>query len=216
MRLRPGEDESGLHVAAKAADRGEAARQEWPAFENRMTKLRHGSRAIACAFRTLRGPGTVAEALTLLMGASRPSSSHTALSFQVVETTDAAATRDVTITSVERDASGIRVSYELASELGVGSPRRAGDDLGNECQDLGGHFGFLAGEESSHATVRARGGFNMPMPLPAAAVRCVRITRDVSLVSVRERPAYEIRISLPDQPRGSGDESRPQGGRAPR
>jgi hypothetical protein len=40
--MRPGKDEFGLRLAAKAADRGKAARQEWPAFEERLRVL--GSR----------------------------------------------------------------------------------------------------------------------------------------------------------------------------
>lgn len=62
MRPREGEFES-LRLAAKAADREKAARQEWPAFEERLRQLGYGPRAIAHAFSTLSGPGTVAEAL---------------------------------------------------------------------------------------------------------------------------------------------------------
>ena len=66
MRPSEGELESlreSLRPAAKAADRAKAAEQQWPAFEERLRHLGYGQRAIARAFATLRGPGTVAEAL---------------------------------------------------------------------------------------------------------------------------------------------------------
>jgi hypothetical protein len=68
--MGPEKDDFGLRLAAKAADREKAARQEWPAFEERLTKLGYGPRAIAHAFRTLTG-GTVAEALEVLNDMSR-------------------------------------------------------------------------------------------------------------------------------------------------
>jgi hypothetical protein len=61
--MKPTEDEFGLRLAAKAADRAEAAKHEWPAFEERLRQLGYGPRAIAHAFATLSGPGTVDEAL---------------------------------------------------------------------------------------------------------------------------------------------------------
>ncbi len=69
--MRPGQDEFGLRLAAKAADRGKAASQEWPAFEKRLKQLGYSPRAIAHAFRTLSGGGTVAEALEALERADR-------------------------------------------------------------------------------------------------------------------------------------------------
>jgi hypothetical protein len=72
--MGPAKDEFGLRLAARAADREKAAREEWPAFEERLTKLGYGPRAIAHAFRTLTG-GTVAEALEVLSDMSRPESS---------------------------------------------------------------------------------------------------------------------------------------------
>ena len=83
--MRPGEHEFGLRLAAKAADREKAAGLEWPAFEERLRKLGYGPRAIAHAFRTLSGPGTVAEALEVLR-APKPESHLTTLSFEVTET----------------------------------------------------------------------------------------------------------------------------------
>ena len=64
--MRPGADEFGLRLAAKASDRARAAEQEWPAFEERLRRLGYSPRGIAHAFSALCGPGTVAEALELL------------------------------------------------------------------------------------------------------------------------------------------------------
>ena len=90
--MPPGKDEFDLRLAAKAADREKAARQQWPTFEERLTELGYGPRAIAHAFRALSGPGTAAEALEVLKAISRPESHPTALSFQVTETRDGPAT----------------------------------------------------------------------------------------------------------------------------
>jgi hypothetical protein len=64
--MKPGRDEFGLRLAAKAADREKAARQEWPALEARLRELGYSPKAIARAFRTLSGPGSVAQALDVL------------------------------------------------------------------------------------------------------------------------------------------------------
>jgi len=60
------DDPFGLRLAAKAADRASTASRERPAFEKRLSELGYGPRAIAHAFSTLSGPGTVAEALETL------------------------------------------------------------------------------------------------------------------------------------------------------
>jgi hypothetical protein len=65
MRATEGDFE-GLLLAAKANDRENAALQQWPAFEQRLRELGYSPRAIAHAFRTLSGPGSVAEALEAL------------------------------------------------------------------------------------------------------------------------------------------------------
>jgi len=65
------DDEFGLRLAAKAADREKAARQEWPAFEERLRQLGYGPPAMAHAFSILSGPGTVNEALEALERADR-------------------------------------------------------------------------------------------------------------------------------------------------
>lgn len=69
--MQPRQDEFGLRLAAKAADRQKAARQQWPAFEERLRQLGYSPCAIVHAFRTLSGPGTVAEALEALNRAGR-------------------------------------------------------------------------------------------------------------------------------------------------
>jgi hypothetical protein len=60
------DDQFGLRLAAKAADRAKAAGQQWPAFEQRLRELGYAPRSIAHAFSVLSGPGTVAEALDAL------------------------------------------------------------------------------------------------------------------------------------------------------
>jgi hypothetical protein len=195
--MTPGEDEFGLRLAAKTADREKAARQEWPAFEERLRELGYGPRVIADAFNTLSGPGTVAEALEVLNGMSRPESPPVALSFEVTETPgDPSAANQVTITSVERHDSGIHFNYDPGPPLGFGSHRNrprgeAKDDLGNDYHDLGaGHFGLARGGW--------RGALLMPLPPPAATMLRIRITWGASRSSIREGPAHETCVSLPD------------------
>ncbi|MGO9961606.1 MAG: hypothetical protein ACLP50_37480 [Solirubrobacteraceae bacterium] len=154
--MRPGNDEFGLRLAAKAADREKAARQEWPAFEKRLRELGYAPRAIAHAFSTLKGPCTVAEALAVLKRMSRPESPPIALSFEVTETRGGPTAADrVTITAVERVDYGIQVNYEIVPPLGIGSrgPRgEAKDDLGNDYRALGSHYGVTRDRESPAST----------------------------------------------------------------
>jgi hypothetical protein len=204
--MPPGKDEFDLRLAAKAADREKAARQQWPTFEERLTELGYGPRAIAHAFRALSGPGTAAEALEVLKAMSRPESHPTALSFQVTETRDGPATASgVTITSVERDDLGIRVNYDIARPPSFGSHRphvETKDDFGNDYHTLGSYFGLTAGGGSTditdQASARARGGFTLSLPPPAATMLRIRITWDASRSSIWERPAHEVRVSLSD------------------
>jgi hypothetical protein len=167
---------------------------EWPAFEERLRELGYGPRAIAHAFSTLSGPGTVDEALEVLKRMSRPETPPIALSFEVTETRGGpSAANGVTITSVERDDLGIRVNYDSVSPLDFGSdgPRgEAKDDLGNDYDNLGSHFG--------HARDGWHGGFRMPLPPPAATTLRIRIAWDASRSSIWEGPAHEVRVSLPD------------------
>lgn len=81
----PGEGEfECVRLAAKAADRAKAAQREWPNFEKRLKQLGYGPLAIAHAFTTLSGPGTVVEALDVLL-APMPESHPIALSSEGTE-----------------------------------------------------------------------------------------------------------------------------------
>jgi hypothetical protein len=61
----------GLRLAAKAADRQRAVGSQWPAFQAQLRDLGYSPKAIAHAFSTLSGPGTVAEALEVLKRTDR-------------------------------------------------------------------------------------------------------------------------------------------------
>ncbi len=167
---------------------------EWPAFEERLRALGYSPRAIAHAFSTLSGPGTVDEALEVLRRMSRPRAPPTALRFEVTETCGGPpAANGVTVTSVERSDLGIRVNYDSVSPLDFGSrgPRgEAQDDLGNVYGRLGSHFGV--------AQEGWRGGFTLPLPPRSATALRVRITWDTSRLSMSEGPAHEVRVSLTD------------------
>lgn len=190
--MKPAEDAFGLRFAAKAADRGKAARKEWPAFEGRLTELGYTPRAIAHAFSTLSA-GTVTDALEVLEVMSRPQPPPVALSFELIEPHSGPTTANrPTITSVERDRLGIHVNYGVAAPLGVGAhgPRgEATDDLGNEYNNLGSHVGL--------ARDGWRGRLTMPLPPSGATKLRIRITWDLPRSSTRGMPACEIRVSLP-------------------
>jgi hypothetical protein len=211
--MRPSEGEfEDLRLAAKATDRAKAAQQQWPAFEKRLSALGYSPLAIAHAFSTLSGPGNVAEALEVLR-ASMPESHPIALSFDVTETRGGpSAANRVTITSVERDGSVIHVNYDVVPPPDVGSHRARGeakDDLGNDYRTLGSHFGITGSiDTTDRANARAHGRLTMPLPPPAATMLRIRIRWeasgvirmpwDASLPSIWNRPAHEVRVSLPD------------------
>jgi hypothetical protein len=214
MGPREGESESlreSLRLAARAADRGKAAQQEWPAFEKRLRALGYSPLAIANAFSTLSGPGSVAEALEVLR-APMPESHPIALTFEVTEPHGGpSAANRVTITSVERDSSVIYVNYDIVPPPDLGSPRARGeakDDLGNDYHDLGGHYGVTGSIDSTdHANARGHGGLKMPLPPPEATMLRIRIKWEASGVirmpwdasppSIWNGPAHEVRVSLP-------------------
>ena len=201
-----------MRLAAKASDRGKAAQQEWPAFEERLKELGYSPRAIAHAFRTLSGPGTVAEALDVLRAPMRESH-PIALTFEVTETRGGPSEASrVTITSVERDDVVIHVNYEIVPPLAprsVGPEAEAMDDLGNDYGTLGSHFGISGSVDTTgRANTRGCGRLTLPLPPPLATMLRIRITWDVPqlvqmpwdapLSSIWERPAHEVRVSLPD------------------
>jgi hypothetical protein len=199
-------------LAAKAADRGKAAQQQWPAFEKRLSELGYSPLAIAHAFRALSGPATVAEALEVLR-APVPESHPIALSFEVTETRGGpSAANRVTITSVERDGSVIHVNYDVAPPPDLGSHRvrvEAKDDLGNDYVGLGGNFGITGRIDSAgRGNKRAQGRLKVPLPPPAATTLRIRIRWEASGVSrmpwdasppsIWNAPAHEVHVSLPD------------------
>ena len=211
--MKPGEGEfEDLRLAAKATDRSKAAQQQWPAFEKRLRELGYSPLAIAHAFSTLSGPGSVAEALEVLR-APMPESHPVALSFEITETRGGpSAANRVTITSIERDDSVIHVNYDVVPPPDRGSHRARGeakDDLGNDYQALGGHFGITGSIDSNgRANTRAQGRLNLALPPPAATTLRIRIgweapgvsrmPWDASPPSIWNMPAYEVRVSLPD------------------
>jgi hypothetical protein len=100
--MRPGEDEFGLQVAAKAADRESAARQQTASVREEAEGV--GLRVSGDRAHVPRAqrPGHCGGGSVCVEDASRPSSSPRAPSFRVIETTAAAAyTPDVSITSVD-------------------------------------------------------------------------------------------------------------------
>jgi hypothetical protein len=139
-----------------------------------------------------------------------------ALTFEVAETRGGPSdAHRVTITSVDRDDSVIYVNYEIVPPPDLGShgaQAAAKDDLGNHYRTLGSHFGITAdrrGADGTHsATTRARGRLMMPLPSPPATMLRVRITWNASEVarmpwdasarSIWDRPAHEVRVTLPD------------------
>ena len=211
MRPTKGEFED-LRLAAKAADRGTAAQQEWPAFEKRLDQLGYSPRAIVHAFRTLSGPGQCGEALEVLR-APIPESHPVALSFEVTETRGGPSPASgARITSVERDDTVIHINYEIVPPLALGSVRanaEAMDDLGNGYGALGGHFGLSRSADAIHgADACTCGRLTMRLPPPQATILRIRITWEAPdtirtpweapVPSIWQRPAHELRVSLPD------------------
>jgi hypothetical protein len=198
------EEFAGLRLAAKATDREHVAQLQWPGFEARLSELGYGPRAIAHAFSTLSGPGTVAEALQVLK--HRPSGSPpVAMSFEVrFPPGNLPVESGLIVRSVERDDDGIRVDYDYvmapalsAAPLDSCEPRGEGkDDLGNVYRALGGHFGLIAGDKVDGRRVRASGRFTLPLPVPEATELRIRITPNTTVPSIWETPSREVRVSL--------------------
>jgi hypothetical protein len=107
----------------------------------------------------------------------------------------------------------IHVNPEVVPPPGLGSHRARGeskDDLGNDYYcDLGGYFGITGSIDSTaRANTRAHGRLTMPVPPEPATMLRIRIGWDAShtmrmpwdapLPSIWERPAHEVRASLPD------------------
>jgi len=196
MRPAPGEWDS-LRLAAKAADRAKAAEALRPAFEERLRKLGYSPLAIAHAFSTLIGPGTVEEALAELEDNARSERSvPLPLHCQVVEREAALPIgHALTIAGVEREGPGIRVMYEIRPPLSSqpGHPRvEARDDRDEHYRGLASSIG-LAGSRGRTVTL---GSFTLALPGPDAALLRVRMSWSKGSASLSERPAYELRITL--------------------
>ena len=76
-RMRPKEDEFGLRLAAKAADRGKAFDEHWPAVRAQLAQWGYSSWGIAQAHRVLSQGGSVDEAVEALR-TEEPELIHTA------------------------------------------------------------------------------------------------------------------------------------------
>ena len=193
MRPAPGEWDS-LRLAAKAADREKAAAKLWPAFEKRLKELGYGPQAIAHAFSTLTGPGTVAEALAeLALKARLERSRAVRLDFEIGEQEPALPVgHSLTITGVERDGHGIRIRYEIRPPLSpeADGPRaEARDDCEVEYANLGGALGL------EEPVDRTTGVLTMPLPQPRASQLRVRMRWSQDSTSLWEGPAYEVKIT---------------------
>ena len=196
MRPVPGEWGS-LRLAAKAADRAKAAEKVWPTFEKRLGELGYSSLAIAQAFSTLTGPGTVEEALAELAENARLEQIvPVPLVFEVVESKPGLPVGHLlTITGVEREPRGIRITYEIRPPLPSPADRprvEARDDCGQEYRSLGQSIG-LAGSRDRTITL---GSFVVPLPQPQASLLRVRMIWSHGSTSLWERPAHELRITL--------------------
>jgi hypothetical protein len=194
MRPAPREWDS-LRLAAKAADRANAAEKLRPAFEKLLSELGYGPLAIAHAFSTLVGPVTVAEALAELAQNMRLERTvPVSLDFETVEREPALPVgHSLTITGVERDDHGIRIMYTIRPPLPPHACRPRGearDDCGHEYGNIGGFVGL------AEPLDRTTGGLTIPLPQQSASRLRVRIGWSKSSVSLWECPAHELRITL--------------------
>ncbi len=186
-----------LRLAARAADRAKAAEPLWPAFEARLRELGYTPLAIAHAFSTLQGLGTVEDALAELReNAQSERIVPTPLDFEVVEDEPALPAGHVlTITGVERCGPDIRVRYEIRPTLSFPTRRpraEARDDANREYRGFPGSIG-VAGSRGRTVTV---GSFTVPVPEPRASLLRVRMSWSKDSTSLWHRPAHESRISL--------------------
>jgi hypothetical protein len=205
MSPAPGDWDS-LRLAAKAADRAKAAERLRPSFEKRLGELGYGSLAIAHAFSALAGPSTVQEALAeLAENARRERIVPVPLDFEVLEPEHGLPVahpvhglpdgHSLAITAVQREARGIRVTYEIRPPLP--SPPdpphiEARDDCDQDYRGFGQSIG-LAGSRDSTITL---GSFVLPLPQPHASLLRVRISWSPGSPSPWESPAHELRITL--------------------
>jgi hypothetical protein len=185
MRPDPCDGDS-LRLAAKAADREKTAEKLWPAFEKQLRALGYGPGAIARAFSALTGPCIVAEVLSeLAQDARLERSRRVPLDFETVEQRSELPVRHaVTITGVERDDYGIRITYTILPPLSSLAGRPCGearDDCEHEYADIG---CVVRRAESSGRTI---GVLTMPLPHPCASLLRVRMSFSQDSTSQRER-----------------------------
>ena len=167
-----------------------------PAFEKRLRELGYGSLTIAHAFRTLTGPGTVEEALAELAENARLERIVPApLYFEVVEREPGLPVGHLlTITHVEREPRGIRITYEIRPPLPWPADRprvEARDDCDQEYR-----FGQSLGLAGSRDRTITLGSFAVPLPQPHASLLRVRMSWSHVSTSLWERPAHELQITL--------------------
>jgi hypothetical protein len=196
MKPAPGEWDS-LRLAAKAADRAKAAAALRPAFEERLRGLGYSSLAIAHAFSTLTGPGTIEGALAELEENARLERMvPVPLDFEDVEREPALPVgHALTITGVEHDARGIRITYEIRPALWAlpGPPRvEARDERDQQYRGLGMSIG-LSGSQDRMTTL---GSITVPLPQPHASLLRVRMSWSKDSTSLWRGPAHELRITL--------------------
>lgn len=189
------EEWKSLRLVAKASDRANVADKLRPAFEKRLEELGYGPLAIAHAFSTLTGSGTVAEALAeLAQNARFERRDAVVLDFEAAEREPSLpAGHSLTITGVERDDHGIHVRYTIHPPLPLPADRpraQARDDCGQEYANLGSFVGLA--NPVDHTT----GGLILPLPPPRASQLRVRVSWANDPKSLWERPAYELRITL--------------------
>ena len=194
MRPAPGEWDC-LRLGAKAADREKAGETLRPAFEQRLTELGYSPLAIAHTFSALTGPATVEDALAVLEENERLERIvPVALDFETVEHEPALpAGHSLTITGVERDRRGVRITFGVRppAPRQVDLPRAvARDDLDREYAHNGGGFIGLAKDRMTG------GGFTMPLPQPEARLLRLRMSWSKDFTSLWKRPALELRIAL--------------------
>jgi hypothetical protein len=196
--MRPTPEECDcLRLAAKAADRGKAAEALRPAFEERLGELGYSSLAVAHAFSALTGPDTVEEALTeLTQNARLERIVPVPRAFDVVERDPALpAGHSVTITGVERDGRGIRITYEIRPPLSP-RPRPPRVETRDDCDQQSGGFGGSIGLAGSKDRTITLGSFTVPLPQQHASLLRVRMSWSEDFTSLWERPAHELQIRL--------------------
>jgi hypothetical protein len=197
MKPTPGQWDS-LRLAAKASDRGKAAETLRPAFEKRLRELGYSSLAIAHAFSALTSQGTVEEALAELTEHERRERGEAVpLEFDVVEREAALpAGHSLTITGVERDGGGIRITYEIQPPRSPPSHPPCVETR-DDCDQQSGGLGASIGVARSKDRTITLGAFTVPLPQRDASLLRVRMSWAQGFTSLWEHPAHELQIRLP-------------------